>query len=287
LRTAAPPARVKLSMFLRIALLCGIWLRVVAAQGPLINYVTYLGGSYGEGVAGIAVDSTGSAYVAGSTASPDFPVTSTSLGTPSASTACSFVTKFNPSGTAIDFSVCLANSFATAFALDKSGNIYLATGKAVVKLDPPAQNILYTATIGGSVETMAVDAAGNVFVAGGIGPGLTTTPGAYQSQYAGGQCPGANAITTTPCNNAFITKLTPTGSVAWTTYLGGSGPDDAHAIAVDGTGNVWVAGETVSPNFPTTVGAISRTFHGEVDDGPLRFGDAFVAEFDPSGSHLL
>jgi hypothetical protein len=64
-------------MFVRIALLCSIGLRVVAAQGPLINYVTYLGGSYSEGVAGIAVDSAGSAYVAGGTSSPDFPVTST------------------------------------------------------------------------------------------------------------------------------------------------------------------------------------------------------------------
>ncbi len=52
-------------------------------------------------------------------------------------------------------------------------------------------------------------------------------------------------------------------------------------------GNVWVAGSTVSPNFPTTAGAISRIFHGEIDLGPLRFGDAFVAKLDPTGSHLL
>ena len=290
MRTAALSAQVELSVFIRIALLSSIGLRVVAAQGPLIDYVTYLGGAYTDTAAGLAVDSTGSAYIAGTTSSPDFPVTSTSLGTPSASTGCAFVTKFNPSGTAIDFSVCIANSVATAFALDKSGNIHLAIGyleNAVLKLDPSAQNILYTARIGGPVESMAVDAAGYIYVAGAAGPGLATTPGAYQSQYAGGQCPGANAIATTPCNNAFITKLTPTGSVAWTTYLGGSGPDDAHAIAVDSTGNVWVTGETVSPNFPTTPGALSRTFHGEVDDGPLRFGDAFVAKLDPTGSHLL
>jgi hypothetical protein len=277
-------------MYIRIALICGIGLRLVAAQVPLIDYVTYLGGAYTDGAAGLAVDITGSAYVAGTTSSPDFPVTSTGLGTPSATTGCAFVTKFNPSGTAIDFSICLANSVATAFALDKSGNIYMATGylaNAVLKLDPSAQNILYTTPVGGPVESMTVDAAGNIYVAGAAGPGLTTTPGAYQSQYAGGQCPGANAIATTPCNNAFITKLTPTGAVAWTTYLGGSGPDDAHAIAVDSSGNVWVAGETVSPNFPTTHGAISRTFHGEVDDGPLRFGDAFVAKLDATGSHLV
>ena len=48
-----------------------------------------------------------------------------------------------------------------------------------------------------------------------------------------------------------------------------------------------MAGATVSPNFPTTAGAISRTFHGELDLGPLRYGDAFAAKLDPSGSHLL
>jgi uncharacterized protein (TIGR03437 family) len=206
------------------------------------------------------------------------------------------VTKFNPSGSAIDFSVCLAASRATAFALDASGNMYLAVERspnpysvsfAVVKLDPTAQNILYTTAIGGSAESIAVDAAGDIYVAGAAGPSLATTPGVYQSQYAGGACVGGNLIETQPCTNAFITKLTPSGSIGWTTYLGGSGPDDAHVIAVDGTGNVWMAGETVSPNFPTTAGAISRTFHGEVDLGPLRYGDTFVAKLDPSGSHLL
>jgi len=283
-------------MPVRIALLCALALRVAPAATPLINYVTYLGGSYADNAAGIAVDSTGSVYVAGSTLSPDFPVTSTSLGTPTANSSCAFITKLNPSGTAIEFSACLANSSATAFALDAGGNMYLAVQQssspyfvsyAVVKLDPSAQNILYTTAIGGSAESMAVDAAGNIYVVGAAGPGLATTPGVYQSQYAGGPCPGGNATSSAPCSNAFITKLTPSGGLAWTTYLGGSGPDDAHAVAVDSAGNVWVAGETVSPNFPTTSGAISQTFHGEIDLGPLRYGDAFVAKLDPSGSHLL
>src|SRR5271170_1694581 len=109
-------------MLIRITLICGIGLRMVSAQGPLIDYVTYLGGAYTDSATGLAVDNAGSAYVAGTTSSPDFPVTSTSLGAPSATTGCAFVTKFNPSGTAIEFSVCLANSAATAFALDKAGN---------------------------------------------------------------------------------------------------------------------------------------------------------------------
>jgi len=113
-------------MWVRIALLSCIALRVAPAAGPLIDYVTYLGGSYADTAAGIAVDSTGAAYVAGTTSSPDFPLTSTSLGTPTTNSYCAFVTKLNPSGTAIDFSVCLASSRANAFALDATGNMYLA-----------------------------------------------------------------------------------------------------------------------------------------------------------------
>jgi uncharacterized protein (TIGR03437 family) len=281
-------------MLLGIALFFSLVFSVEAATPPLIDYVTYLGGSYTDTAAGIAVDSTGAAYVAGNTSSPDFPVTSTNLGTPSTNN-CAFVTKFNPSGSAIDFSVCLANSQATAFALDATGNIYLAIDQftpfflsyTVVKLDPSAQNILYTTHIDNQAESLAVDAAGDVYVTGTAGPGLATTQGVYQQQYPGGQCPGDINAPSSPCSNAFITKLSPSGSVAWSTYLGGTGPDDAHAIAVDSAGNVWVAGETVSPNFPTTANAISRTFGGEIDFGPLRFGDAFVSKLDPTGSHLL
>jgi uncharacterized protein (TIGR03437 family) len=281
-------------MLLRIALFCGVSLRLPAQAPPLIDYVTYLGGSYTETAVGIAVDSTGAAYVAGNTTSPDFPVTSTSLGTPSTYN-CAFVTKFNPSGTAIDFSICLANLKAIAFALDASGNMYLVSASlanslfayAVVKLDPAGQNILFTAPISGNPEAIALDAAADIFVTGTAGPGLATTSGVYQQQSPAGLCPGDINAPPSPCSVAFITKLSPSGSVAWSTYLGGTGPDDAHTIAVDSIGNVWVAGQTVSPNFPTTANAVSRTFGGELDIGPLRFGDAFVSKLDPSGSLLF
>src|SRR5271155_5247277 len=186
-------------MLMRVALLCSVAFSMDAATQPLIDYVTYLGGSYADAAVGIAVDSTGAVYVAGNTASPDFPVTSTSLGTPSTN-GCAFVTKLNASGTAVDFSFCLANSAAAAFALDANENIYLVIENlgnpfsgsfSVVKLDPAGQNILYSTSIAPNVESMVVDAAGDVYVTGTAGPGLATTPGAYQQQYPGGQCPGS------------------------------------------------------------------------------------------------
>ena len=64
-------------------------------------------------------------------------------------------------------------------------------------------------------------------------------------------------------------------------------PDGANAIAVDSSGNVWITGDTVSPDFPTTPGALESKFRGEVDLGPLSFGDDSVAKLDATATHLL
>lgn len=280
------------TLFLGLATAC-----IALTSPPRTDYVSYLGGSYAENVVGVAVDASGSAYVAGNTESPDFPLTSFVLGTPARRNNCAFITKFNPAGTGIMFSICLAYSRALAFGRDPSGNLYLAiersgeslTSWAVVKLDPSAQNVLYTTIIGASPESMAVDAAGNVYLAGSAGAGLGATSGAYQPQLTAGTCPEGLETRPTqgPCPDAFVMKLETSGAVAWATYLGGSGPDDAHAIAIDKAGNVWVTGETVSSDFPTTSNAMQRAFHGEVDFGPVRYGDAFVSKLDPTGGKLL
>ena len=272
-------------MLMRIALMCTLAQVATAANTPFISYTTYLGGTFAEIPGGIAVDPYGSAYVAGTTNSPDFPITSTSLGVPSVGTDCAFVTKLNPTGTAIDLSFCLANYYTIAFTLDANGNMYLLlngvagggnfTGYSVVKVDPTGQNMIYNTPVNGA-NSLAVDPAGNVYVVGAAGPGLATTPGVYQAGYAGGECPGLR-YGAFPCYEAFITKLTPSGSIAWTTYLGGSGGDGAVAAAVDSLGNVWVAGGTSSTDFPTTQNAISRTYDG----------GSFLAELDSTGSRLL
>jgi uncharacterized protein (TIGR03437 family) len=263
-------------------------------SAPLKVYVTYLGGSKADTVSGIALDSSGSEYVAGTTYSADFPLTSSRLGRPSEGSGCAYVTKLNPAGDSIALSVCVANSQVLAFGLDSRGFIYLAVSRSssrsassysVLKLDPLGQSIVYDTPIQGRPESLVVDAAGNAYLAGSAVLGFTTTPGAYQTQLSPGTCSVGNGQQ--PCPDAFALKLAPSGVVEWATYIGGSGPDDAHAIAVDASGSVWIVGETVSPNFPTTPGALRTSFGGEIDLGPLRFGDAFVAKLDPTGSHLL
>ncbi len=287
------------------ALLCVATLTAAEAAAPQINYVTYLGGIYSDGASMVAVDSSGAAYVTGTTDSPDFPLTSTAFGVPDLGHPCAFLTKLNPTGTAIEFSTCLAFSNAIAAGIDVSGDVYFLvltldanqtpTGNALIKLDPTASTILYDVPVGNSPyavapEAMAVDGSGDVYLTGLAYAGLPTTAGAYQPEVAPGDaCPNAipTPFPTGPCPDAFVMKFSPSGSVIYSTYLGGAGRDDAHSIAIDSAGDVWIAGETVSSNFPTTADALSSTFHGEIDLGPEQFGDGFVAELDPAGARLL
>lgn len=133
---------------------------------------------------------------------------------------------------------------------------------------------------------IAVDAAGNAYLAGetiSLLPNLVT-PGAFQTNYAGGFSDHTNQIG----GDAFVAKLDPTGSnLVYLTYLGGSGDDAALGITVDGAGQACVTGYTDSTNFPTR-NPIQSGIHGTPD---ALFGffpeDAFVAKLDSSGSSLL
>src|SRR5437899_8244974 len=118
---------------------------------PVLNYSTYLGGSLDDGISpglGIAVDSTGNAYVAGTTFSSDFPTTSNGFdpGPPAsgATFGAAFVTELNPTGTAALYSTYLAGStgeLGVALALDATGKIYV-TGQTFSSDFPTTSNAL-------------------------------------------------------------------------------------------------------------------------------------------------
>ena len=119
-------------------------------------------------------------------------------------------------------------------------------------LDPVL--LVYSTYLGGSGGDdglgIAVDAAGNAYVAGSAPGILPTTPGAFQPTLGGivGQ------------SDAFVAKLNASGTaLVYATYLGGTSNDDGLGIAVDSAGNAYVTGHTFSSNFPTTVGALSRS----------------------------
>jgi hypothetical protein len=131
--------------------------------------------------------------------------------------------------------------------------------------------ILTTSTLLGgtsadSAAAVAVDSLGAVYTTGTTLVGFPSLPGAYQPSCAGG-------------TDAFVAKLTADGkSLVYATYVGGSANDSGASIAVDSSGNAYIAGQTVSSDFPIA---------NAIQASPLGVQAGFVAMLDPSGSMLV
>lgn len=305
----------------------------INAAGSGLVYSTYLGGSgyynwnlgmeSGDQGNALSLDSSGNAYIAGSTSSADFPVTKGAFqstykaATNQANNA--FVAKLNPTGTKLVYSTYLGGGgypssgaptgdTATGLALDNAGDAYVtgytystdfpvtkgafqSSNKAaasgysnafVTKLNPTGTALVYSTYLGGSDEwarsvyfgdrgnALALDSAGDAYVTGYTNTAdFPVTKDAFQCCSLG--------------TNAFITKLNPTGTaLVYSTYLGGSGGDGigdfGQAISLDGAGNAYIAGQTSSYDFPITKGAFQSTNPGS----PNGMGSAFVAKFSLS-----
>ena len=273
---------------------------------PVLVYSTYLGGSVADSGNGIAVDSSGSAYITGSTNSLNFPTTSDAVQSGlggSTATNDAFVSKLDPSGASLVYSTYLGGSgedVGNAIAVDASGNAFVAgttasanfpttpgafqtslagTSRAfVTKLNSTGSVLAYSTYLGGSVldsgSAIAIDFSGNAYVTGStLSSNFPTTPGAFQSAFGTAICGSSS------CVHSFVTKLNTAGSaLAYSTYLGGNGNDGGRGIAVDFSGNAYVTGNTSSANFPTTPGAFQTVFGGGID--------AFVTKLNSTGSAL-
>ncbi len=240
----------------------------VSASGSVLLYSTFLGGSVDDFGNGIAVDGSGSAFVAGSTKSLNFPVASAYQSTILGGNAA-FVAKLSPSGTTLDYSTYLGGvtlagnggAEVRSIAVDNAGNAYL-TGSAfgtlpianayrstcsgacafVTKLGPSGLTLDYSTYLSAQStgHGIAVDGTGSAYVTGTTSSQTFPVVNALQSSYAGGPF------------DAFVTRLNPIGStLVYSTYLGGSGDDQAYSVAVDGAGNAYVTGGTLSADFPT------------------------------------
>jgi MYXO-CTERM domain-containing protein len=166
---------------------------------------------------------------------------------------------------------------ACSYRLLGQGRVGLALGKH----DPAAELLIdpvfaYASYFGGvhpeATTGIAVDAAGSAYFTGWTSsPDLPITSGALAKMSSGG-------------DDAFVVKLDPSGlSPVYSTYLGGIGPDEGRAIAVDAAGNAYVAGNTTSTNFPVQ-GALDATYNSPPGDV---FGDVFVAKLGPTGGTLV
>jgi hypothetical protein len=145
----------------------------------------------------------------------------------------------------------------------------------VTKLAPDGGSLIYSTFLGGSDTDygfdIAVDAVGAAYVAGSTDDATTdypTTPGAFDQIHNGSR-------------DAFVTKLSPSGaSLAYSTFLGGTGFDVGFGVAVDGAGSAFVTGETGNDvtDYPTTPGAFEDVHNGGLD--------AFATKLAPSGASL-
>src|SRR5277367_389398 len=216
----------------------------LASDGFTLVYSTFLDGTAqdaSDDVLGIAVDSSGSAYVTGTTTAQDFPTT------PGA-----FQTVFKAS---IDI--------GTAF---------------VTKLSADGSSLVYSTYLGGSTGedenstfgngAIAVDASGSAYVTGvTLSSDFPTTAGAHST------------TCNSPCDDAFVTKLNPTGTgLVYSTLLGGTGNkySAGFGIAVDSSGSAFVGGETTFTNFPVTSNVVQSTA-----------GPGFITKLTADGTGLV
>jgi hypothetical protein len=272
----------------------GFWDAFVVKLTPAgaLSYSTYLGGNGLDEGHGIAVDSFGDAFVAGFTASTNFPLQSP-IQNKNKGIYNSFVTELSPTGNSLVYSTYLGGSQedqARALALDSSGSVYV-TGTTdssdfptvsafqptykfadifVTKLSPAGTSLEYSTYLGGSGEEnaygIAVDSAGSAYVTGDTASMDFPVVGAYQPNLASNNY------------DVFITKLAPTGdSLVYSTYFGGTGTDQGYAIAVDNSGAAYVAGWTNSADFPT-LKAVQTAQGGD---------DAFVFKLSEDGATLV
>jgi hypothetical protein len=250
------------------------------SDGKTLIYSTYLGGSGGAQGTAIAVDGSGNAIVGGLSGSQGFPHAG-SINSPSCQTnqSCYFLASLKPDGSALNYSGLIggeqgnyAGIANSVIALDQAGNAYLSgvtddpnfqitpgtlttsvTGYPydqmfVLKVDPIGK-LIYSTIVPGNLPTdpseifnnsfyptgIAVDTSGNVTASGWGGLGLPTTTGVVAGEFPN---PSVNVEDPT---SGFVLQLNATASaINFASYLPGT--DKAGGLAVDGEGNLWIAG---------------------------------------------
>ncbi|MGA7316296.1 MAG: SBBP repeat-containing protein [Silvibacterium sp.] len=241
-------------------------------RGSALMYSTYLGGTTiypcdacvvpdGDVATGVAIDTGGNAYVTGRASSYNFPVTNNAYQKVNHAAGAvgpnAFVTKLNPTGSALVYSTYVGGS---------GGDDHFVFGDGAVGI--------------------AVDPAGDAYIAGtALSGDFPVTANAFQQGNNAGYGP-----------NLFVTKLNPAGSaLVYSTYLGGSGwgvgplsfGDSAGGIAIDSAGDAYVTGTAYSRDFPVTANAYQKVNNAAYYSGTGGSTNAIITELNPTGSALV
>ncbi len=244
---------------------------------------TFIGGSDDDYAHDLAIDSSGNIFITGKTYSSDYPVTEGAYDTTYNGLRDVFVSRLDNNLSSLLSSTFIGgsdNEYAHVLAIDSSGNVFI-TGRTessdypvtegaydtsynglrdvfISRFDNNLSNLLSSTFIGGSdneyLDAIGIDSSGNVFVAGGtLSDNYPTTPGAYDTTYNG-------------IKDVFVSRLDNNlSSLLSSTYIGGSGYEDACTLTIDSSGNVFVAGGVKSNSYPTTPGAYDTSYNGDTD----------------------
>lgn len=269
------------------------------ADASSLIYSTFVGGENADySFGGVAVDSTGNAYVSGYTHSANFPTTPDAFDTTYDDQEI-FVFKLNPDGSNLLYSTFLGGSeteYVEGLTVDESGQVYL-TGNTrsldfpvttgafdpdynsepeefegdafVAQLNAAGSDVVYATYLGGNGEdighAVVLDAAGNIYVTGETDSNnFPTTDNAFDATFNSDE-------EMFPPRDVFVSKLSPAGSdLSYSTYLGATEYDHGYGLVADDASNVYVTGATSSIEFPTTPGAFDTVVEG--------FKDIFISK---------
>jgi hypothetical protein len=265
-------------------------------KGSILKYSTFIGGNSVDHTISLKLDSSGNAYVTGSTYSNNFPTTINAYDKTYNGYGDVCVLKLNSLGSKLLYSSFIGRNnsdIGIDMEFDLKGNIFVtgytystnfpitsgAFDKShnggydvfILKLNLTKSSLIYSTFIGGGsndyCSRIKVDHLGNASITGvTISSNFPTTVGAFDTSYNNG--------------DAFILKLNSNGSnLIYSTYIGGKVNDWSYDLEVDPFGNAIITGGTYSSDFPITSCAYDATINGKAD--------VFVLKLNKNGSKVI